>query len=103
MTVQAKKNETKIFELSMARQVRWYTGFVDLKLPSLIAGPINPCRYFPVTYIVSQIRNFKISYNTCLCKLTGKIKPTLVPSAYSHTTVTVLLVFSLNFGLLTQG
>jgi len=40
-----------IFELSIARRVRWYIVFVDLKLPSLIAGP---CKNFPIACIVRQ-------------------------------------------------
>ena len=45
-------NKTKNFELSMARRVKWC---VDLKLPSLMAGPIKPSKYFPVARIISQL------------------------------------------------
>jgi len=55
LTVQAMEPKTKFFELSIARRVSWYIGFVDLKLPLLIAGPINPCKCFPVPCIISQI------------------------------------------------
>ena len=60
-------NVTKIFKLSMARQVGWYIVFVNLKLSLLIAGPINPCKYFPVACVISQIIFF-LQY-ACLCQL----------------------------------
>jgi len=45
--------------------------FVDLRLPSLIAGPINPCKYFPVACIISQIifKSRFFSQYACLCEL----------------------------------
>ena len=48
-------NEGKIFELSIARWVRWFLVFVDLKVSLLIAGPINTCKYFPVARIIACI------------------------------------------------
>ena len=35
-------------------------SFVDLKLPLLIPGPINPCKYFPVACKISEISYFSI-------------------------------------------
>jgi len=66
------RNETKIFELSIARRLRWYIVFVDLKLPSLIAETNNPCKYFPVACVILQII-FKFSFfqYACLCKQCG--------------------------------
>jgi len=63
-------NETKILELSMARRVRWHIVFGDLKFPSLIAGPINPCEYFPVACVISQKNLLFIQY-ACLCEQCG--------------------------------
>ena len=48
-----------------------YIVFGDLKLPSLIAGPINLCKYFPVACVISQIIfkfRFFLQY-ACLCEL----------------------------------
>ena len=39
----------------MARQVRWCIAFVDLKFPSSISGPIEPCKYFTAACVTSQI------------------------------------------------
>jgi len=52
LTVQATETKKKFFELSIARRVRWCIVFVNLKLPLLIAGPINPYKYFPVACII---------------------------------------------------
>ena len=65
------ETKQRLFELSIARQVRWCIVFVDLKLPLLIAGPINPGKYFPVACVISQISfNFVFQY-TCLCEKCG--------------------------------
>jgi len=39
---------------------------VDLKLLLLIAGPINPCKYFPAECVISQIiLNFSFNLHVC--------------------------------------
>ena len=85
-------NNTKIF---VARWVRWSTVFVDLKLPLLIAGPINLCIYFPVACVISQ-KFYFIFFNihTCLLELCGFLL------RLSHTHVSMLLIhFKHSWGL----
>ena len=60
------RKRNKNFELSIARRVRWHIVFVDLKLPSLIAGPINPCKYFPVACVISQIIFVFFNIHACV-------------------------------------
>ena len=67
------RNKTKIFELSIARRVRCYIIFVDLKLPSLIAGPINLCKYFPVELISQIIFNFRFFLLICMLVQTMQV------------------------------
>ena len=48
-------------------------SFADLKLPSLIVGPIKPCRNFSVACITSKII-FKINLVFSICMLVQTIR-----------------------------
>ena len=46
--------------------------FGDFKIPSLIAGPIKPCEYFPAACIISQIIFIFCFFNMNACaNITG--------------------------------
>ena len=60
------KNQIKIFELSIARRVRCYIVFVDLQLPLLISGPINPCKYFQLACVISFKFHFFSNIHACV-------------------------------------
>ena len=59
--------KAKNFELSKLEDTFF---FVDLKIPSLIAGPIKPYKYFPVACMILQII-FKLGFSQypCLCQI----------------------------------
>jgi len=58
LTVQATETK-KNSEYSMSKMV-YSLFFFDLKFPSLSAGLTNPCEYFPVACIISQIVFFYV-------------------------------------------
>jgi len=65
-------NKTRIFELSMARQIRWCTVFVFWSFLHQLLTPFIPAYFFPVVCVISLIINkFRFSQYVCLCELSG--------------------------------
>ena len=72
LTVQATNTKQKFLSFPWPGE---YDGiiFVDLKLPSLIASLINPCKYSPVACMISQIILNFIFFSTCMLVRTMQV------------------------------
>ena len=57
----------KTSELSMVRQIRWYIVLIDLKLNSLITGPIN---FYPYVHNITNNQFFFSIFVTKFWKIT---------------------------------